>query len=209
MFRGSILKKLAVFKLLISKSKATGTKFTKINDTTTEQQRMKKFNEITQTQKTFKLKDFIGFLMYGAFGFTLWYVHQSYKKRKEIKEELKAEKIEIKGYKNIFYQINGYFFPNMMTKALNEIKEFETRLTDVWVCSFPKSGTTWLQEIVYLIENDCDFIKAKSKILVDRSPFIEFPTPGINAINVMDSPRVIKTHLPLELLPNDLEKNQK
>ena len=96
-----------------------------------------------------------------------------------------------------------------MTTKLNEIKEFKTRPSDVWVASFPKSGTTWLQEIVFLIENNCDFVKAKSKIIEERSPYIEFASPGIDYINKMDTPRVIKTHLPYEFLPNNLDKKSK
>ena len=37
--------------------------------------------------------------------------------------------------------------------------------------------------------------------LDDRVPFIEFPCPGIAAIKQLPSPRIIKTHLPLQLLP--------
>ena len=39
------------------------------------------------------------------------------------------------------------------------------------------------------------------KNLDDRVPFIEFPCPGIATIDELESPRIIKSHLPLQLLP--------
>ncbi len=47
----------------------------------------------------------------------------------------------------------------------NEFSSFSSFLVD--------SGTTWTQELVWLIANDCDFEGAKKK-LNDRSPFIEY-----------------------------------
>ena len=52
------------------------------------------------------------------------------------------------------------------------IAQFQPRKSDVWVMTFPKSGTTWMQEIVWLIVNDCDFEGAKAP-LNNRSPFLE------------------------------------
>lgn len=216
MLRNFFVKNLSIFRTSLNKSKVitTSAKFNSTNGTAQANQQTpprqeKKYSEISPVQKILKIKDVIDLLVYGAFGFTLYYAYQRYKKWNEAKEELKARELEIKGYKTKFYQIDGYLFPEIMISTLKDIKEFATRPSDVWVCSFPKSGTTWLQEIIYLIENDCDFSKAKAKTLDERSPFIEYPTPGLKAINKMESPRVIKTHLPIELLPNDLEKKSK
>lgn len=35
--------------------------------------------------------------------------------------------------------------------AMENLNAFEARPGDVFVASFPKSGTTWLQEVVYQI----------------------------------------------------------
>ena len=77
------------------------------------------------------------------------------------------------------------------------------RPDDVWVVSYPKSGTTWTQQIVRLIinrgEND-------GKILTDAVPWVEaFNTmlPGFERINLdeMASPRAFKSHFPYEQMP--------
>ena len=31
------------------------------------------------------------------------------------------------------------------------------RKSDIWVLSYPRSGTTWTQEMVWQIANKCDF----------------------------------------------------
>ena len=78
--------------------------------------------------------------------------------------------------------------------------------------SFPKTGTTWLQEIVWLIANDLDFSGARSQSIMERFPYLEFPIqhsqqfsiPGIYTIEHQKSPRFIKTHLiPSLLFPNN------
>jgi len=102
---------------------------------------------------------------------------------------------------------------------------FKLRSDDVFVLSHPKSGTTWTQEMVWLIANDCDFIGAK-QTLTERFPFLEYrllvtdeslegfvelgntDTNEViippNYINQYPSPRFIKSHLPLINLPSNL-----
>merc|ERR1712137_475305 len=73
----------------------------------------------------------------------------------------------------------------------------------------PQCGTTWTQEMVWMITHDCDLEAAKEKLQV-RSPFIEWPTlpqtdspvlMDFQKIEAMPSPRVLKSHLPFYLLP--------
>uniref|UniRef100_A0A646QEP3 Sulfotransferase 4A1 n=1 Tax=Hemiscolopendra marginata TaxID=943146 RepID=A0A646QEP3_9MYRI len=100
---------------------------------------------------------------------------------------------------------------------LNAISDFQVRDDDIWVVTFPKSGTTWIQEIVYLIATGCD--QKKSQILMDeRFPFIESDAlytsslrNGMNAVTYleqMESPRFIKSHLPYSYLPQSLLNNK-
>ncbi|XP_055529166.1 luciferin sulfotransferase-like [Wyeomyia smithii] len=90
-----------------------------------------------------------------------------------------------------------------------ELLNFEVKNDDVWIASYPKSGTTWVQEMVWLICNDLDFDKARATVIRDRSPFLEVSTifdieeetSSFAYTSETPSPRFIKTHLPVALLP--------
>lgn len=69
-------------------------------------------------------------------------------------------------------------------------------------------GTTWVQEIVYLIGNKMDFEGAKKHVLETRFPFLEYPYPGLSSVEKMPSPRFIKTHLPFEFLPDSASNSK-
>lgn len=58
-------------------------------------------------------------------------------------------------------------------KFLEKIHDMKVRDDDVWIVTLPKCGTTWMQEMVWLILNNFDFTKAKSIDLEERSPFLE------------------------------------
>ncbi|XP_052757403.1 luciferin sulfotransferase-like isoform X2 [Galleria mellonella] len=78
----------------------------------------------------------------------------------------------------------GYFFPDGLKEICNKIYNMEVRPNDVFVVTFPKSGTTWVQELVWLIGNDLDYKTASNVQLFQRFPFLEFTmvlrSPKIN-----------------------------
>lgn len=57
--------------------------------------------------------------------------------------------------------------------VLDRVHEFEVREDDVWIVTLPKCGTTWMQELTWLVLNQCDFETAKNVDLTIRSPFLE------------------------------------
>ncbi|KAK7106894.1 hypothetical protein V1264_014920 [Littorina saxatilis] len=109
----------------------------------------------------------------------------------------------------VFCRYRGYVLPSdIVNTVVNDIPWFEVRPDDTWVVSFPKAGTTWLQEIVYLICNDFDYEKAQATTIEDRFPFLEFPYPGVKVVAQSPPPRFIKTHLPFSLLPKQLDEKK-
>ena len=85
--------------------------------------------------------------------------------------------------------------------------------------TFPKSGTSWTQELVWCMVHGLDHELVNTNIRT-RSPFLEIvvPTddswqevfnPTIELADKMPGRRVIKSHLPLEFLPPDLLKTCK
>ncbi|ELU09282.1 hypothetical protein CAPTEDRAFT_151859 [Capitella teleta] len=89
-------------------------------------------------------------------------------------------------------------------QLLDDIWDFSLRTDDIIVCSFPKSGTTWLQEIVYLIMNDLDVQKAQSANIEARFPYIEYVYPGLKDLSKLKGQRLMKSHLPYHHLPHEV-----
>lgn len=90
----------------------------------------------------------------------------------------------------------------------------EVKPDDIWVATYPKSGTTWTQEMVWLICNDLDFDRAKSESLRTRFPFVDVSLihdlpndeSSFERVKNLTSPRFIKTHLPVSMLPKQYWK---
>ncbi|XP_076240817.1 luciferin sulfotransferase [Calliopsis andreniformis] len=128
-----------------------------------------------------------------------------------------------------YVTVNGVCLPERYEKFARAIEDFEVRDDDIWVCSFPKTGTTWTQEMIWCIANDLNFEGAKvllparfpfleHSILFDyttvipRHPEVKIPQlvlDSVNYVRTRDSPRFIKTHLPFCLLPRQLRTGEK
>jgi len=64
------------------------------------------------------------------------------------------------------------------------------------------TGTTWLQQIVWLIVNGAT---DDGLNMEQRFPYIEYEYPGLSEIGKRRSPRLIKSHLPYHCLPAGVE----
>jgi ssDNA-binding Zn-finger/Zn-ribbon topoisomerase 1 len=60
-----------------------------------------------------------------------------------------------------------------MDQFAERVKKMKVHQDDVWVVTFPKCGTTWTQEMVWLVNNDLNYEKALKLNLNDRFPFLE------------------------------------
>ena len=108
--------------------------------------------------------------------------------------------------------------PAAYEKFKDQIKSFEVRTEDVYVLGFPKNGTTWTQELVWCLQNNCDLEKAKAFSIYKRVQVLDIPflfdflqnEIGLDykgffeRMQTMDSPRVFKSHLSFDHLPDDL-----
>ncbi|XP_063921563.1 luciferin sulfotransferase-like [Zophobas morio] len=143
------------------------------------------------------------------------------------------EKLLQEKYTNVFRK--GYSTAKgfTVTKRYDELKEdldnLQVSENDIWICSFPKCGTTWTQEMVWMIINNLDFERAK-RPLDERSPFVEFSMlyddrelfdkkpdykpalylhDSIGHYKSLKSPLLVKSHLPIDLLPKQLREGSK
>uniref|UniRef100_A0A8W7PIU2 Sulfotransferase domain-containing protein n=1 Tax=Anopheles coluzzii TaxID=1518534 RepID=A0A8W7PIU2_ANOCL len=101
----------------------------------------------------------------------------------------------------------AHCYTTLFKQYEQELLEAEVYPDDVWVISYPKSGTTWTQEMVWLICNDLNFEAARAESLQIRFPFLDVSlihptdTSSFERAKNTPRPRFIKTHLPVSMLP--------
>lgn len=123
---------------------------------------------------------------------------------------------------------NGILHTKKFETIAERIYNFEVRPDDVWMITYPKAGSTVTQELLWQVSKGLD-IEGGKKMIFLRSPFFEMSSlcGDVGAVPNMDtkdpgemmallmhdtiaytekmaSPRIIKTHLPLDMLPPNL-----
>ncbi|KAF0307343.1 Estrogen sulfotransferase [Amphibalanus amphitrite] len=81
------------------------------------------------------------------------------------------------GYPNGLVSCNHWGFKFSATVTEQEVEDMYNHPLDprdVWVVTPPKCGTTWTQEMVWLIANDLDYEGAKTPFIPDRHLFTEY-----------------------------------
>uniref|UniRef100_H0VH75 Sulfotransferase n=1 Tax=Cavia porcellus TaxID=10141 RepID=H0VH75_CAVPO len=89
-------------------------------------------------------------------------------------------------------EVNGIPMTKVISDIWDQIWSFQAKPDDLVIATYPKAGTTWTQEI--------------RNITYKQHPFIEWEMPpplksGLDLAKEMPSPRTLKTHLPVQLLP--------
>jgi hypothetical protein len=76
---------------------------------------------------------------------------------------------------------------------------YKARPDDIFLVTFPKSGTTWMEVILYGLLNNGEAFDKNMANYFARTPFLDFV--GAQGIDNMQRPCVIKTHLPFDRVP--------
>jgi len=84
------------------------------------------------------------------------------------------------------------------------------RPDDVFIASFPKSGTTWAQQIVRLVYSR-GLIRDSDPALHAIIPWLDDSEdlPDLSVVDTLTSPRVFKSHNPYHLLPCKLTESNR
>ncbi|XP_041107109.1 amine sulfotransferase-like isoform X1 [Polyodon spathula] len=93
---------------------------------------------------------------------------------------------------------------------LDTLENFETRDSDVFAVTYPKSGTIWMQHILGLMHYSNDLEGPESKLTVCVVPWLEVQLPIRKDQDpvTLPSPRLHVTHLPQYLMPKGLRKKK-
>ncbi|XP_038654719.1 LOW QUALITY PROTEIN: amine sulfotransferase-like [Scyliorhinus canicula] len=109
---------------------------------------------------------------------------------------------------NKLFNYKGYNLSSIHTiERLDQMENYDVRDSDVFVVTYPKSGTIWMQNIIKHIYMDGDLQTEECELSYSVVPWLEITH---NKINTDDrpSPRLFFTHLPYQLIPKAL-KNKK
>lgn len=110
-------------------------------------------------------------------------------------------------------EVRGVPLMEHIANNWDAIWAFRPHPSDLLISTYPKAGTTWTQEIVDLLLNNGDADVSKRAPIAVRIPFLEIFSPppipsGLDLLKDMEPPRVIKTHLPFQLVPEGFWENK-
>uniref|UniRef100_A0A671KTF8 Sulfotransferase n=1 Tax=Sinocyclocheilus anshuiensis TaxID=1608454 RepID=A0A671KTF8_9TELE len=116
------------------------------------------------------------------------------------------------------FDFEGVSMIHYFTDNWEKVKNFQARPDDILISTYAKAGTTWVSYILDLLYFGNDAPERQtSQPIYTRVPFLEscfkpyFLLSGTElADNLPTSPRLIKTHLPVQLVPKSFwEQNSR
>ncbi|XP_071997829.1 amine sulfotransferase-like [Engystomops pustulosus] len=105
----------------------------------------------------------------------------------------------------IFKYKGTYFLKDLTSpEFVDAIEHMEVRENDVFLVTYPKSGTVWTQQVLSLILNEGHRNGTENIDNLERAPWIEYNIRNYD-YNSRPSPRLFSSHLPYYLMPKDLK----
>ncbi|OXB76490.1 UNVERIFIED_CONTAM: hypothetical protein H355_014534, partial [Colinus virginianus] len=110
--------------------------------------------------------------------------------------------------KEFVFNYKGFYF-SVRTSAehVASLENFEIKDSDIFIATYPKSGTVWTQNILSLILHEGHRNGTEQIENLDRIPWVEYNFQNMDLAS-LPTPRVFATHLPYYLTPRDL-RNKK
>ena len=91
--------------------------------------------------------------------------------------------------------VNGlYFWAPFKDSNILEAMNYKPLDEDIFIATYPKSGTTLMQNLVFLLKNKGEY--PINFNLRDYVPFIDIE--GLKCLEKLSRPRLLKTHLPFD-----------
>ncbi|CAG5911620.1 unnamed protein product [Menidia menidia] len=104
---------------------------------------------------------------------------------------------------DLYLLYKGVYLPSLIhtPESLRNYEEFVFRPDDVIIVTYPKSGTTWLKEIVPLVTSGGDPKSVETLHNWDRVPFLEEVQASVLKLEERPSPRIFSTHFHYSMMP--------
>ncbi|XP_059617386.1 uncharacterized protein LOC132262217 isoform X2 [Phlebotomus argentipes] len=84
------------------------------------------------------------------------------------------------------FKEESYFLPALYANSAEKISNFRVRSDDVWVATFPKCGTTWSLEMIWMLCNGLDYETSRNVDQNARFPFLEVHNILSRELNLPD-----------------------
>ncbi|XP_062426932.1 amine sulfotransferase-like [Rhea pennata] len=108
----------------------------------------------------------------------------------------------------VFSHKGFYFGANIATpEYIDSLETFEIRDSDIFIATYPKSGTVWTQNILSLIFHEGHRNGTENIDIMERIPWLEYNVQKKD-YSAFPSPRLFATHLPYYLTPRDLRNKR-
>ncbi|KAM9837645.1 sulfotransferase 2B1-like [Aulostomus maculatus] len=104
---------------------------------------------------------------------------------------------------DLYRLYKGVYLPSQVftPESLKYFEEFNFRQDDIIIVTYPKSGTTWTQEIVPLIVSGGDPASVETSPNWNRVPWLEQSYTTTLKLDDRPSPRVFATHYHHNMMP--------
>ncbi|KAM4610897.1 cytosolic sulfotransferase 3-like [Polymixia lowei] len=119
---------------------------------------------------------------------------------------LAVEKMDLPARPKLF-DFHGVSMTHFFTDNWEKVQNFQARPDDILIATYPKAGTTWVSYILDLLYFGQTAPERQTSIPIhERVPFLELIIPSLpsgteSADELPTSPRLIKTHLPVQFVP--------
>ncbi|XP_036388959.1 cytosolic sulfotransferase 3-like [Megalops cyprinoides] len=105
------------------------------------------------------------------------------------------------------FDFHGVSMIHYFTDNWDNVQNFQARPDDILIATYPKAGTTWVShmlDLMYFGKSSPE--RAASVPIYERVPFLEVCIQGMpTGVELADkttlSPRLIKTHFPVQFVP--------
>ncbi|XP_027026370.1 sulfotransferase 2B1-like isoform X2 [Tachysurus fulvidraco] len=104
--------------------------------------------------------------------------------------------------KDLYRFYHGFCLPKLAytVDSLNYFESFQVQDDDIFVITYPKSGTTWMQEILPLILTGGDLTPVLTLQGYERVPWLE-EVRSLQVVRKLSAPRTLLSHMPYHLMP--------
>ncbi|XP_054052804.1 amine sulfotransferase-like [Rissa tridactyla] len=110
--------------------------------------------------------------------------------------------------KEYVFKYKGFYFgANTSPEYVASLEDFEIKDSDIFLTTYPKSGTVWTQNILSLIIHEGHRNGTENMETMERIPWLEYNIKNKDYAD-LPLPRVFATHLPYYLVPRDLRNKR-